>query len=118
MLGSRWLEQPNQQEEFEIRAPSGRYNRVRVRYNDSCTDVSVDVLERYDNMCFNFNDPRCSFGNGFKNCDNAILWTFNGQQFQRGQNNNDCVETSPQAEGWVQYHTQSNLAIQTTTDRR
>ena len=69
---------PNQSEEVELRSTVDRTNRVRATYNNTCTGVVIEVLERHQYMCFDFSRDPCARLPD-QNCESGLSWTFNSQ---------------------------------------
>ena len=102
-LGRITLTEPQQSAEVALSSRAGRTNRALVTYNSECTDVRVELLERYDALCFDFSREPCERIPD-QNCSSGITWNFDGQSVALSDDN-VCGPT-PEEQGWTQYHTQ------------
>ena len=102
-IGRVTLSTPNQVEELFLSSPEGRTNRVSITFNESCNDITVELLENYPFLCYDFNRDPCDFIPN-ENCGPGIIWHFNGRSTSLGDSN--VCRRTPQQQGWTQYHTQ------------
>lgn len=102
-LGRVTLDMPGQSEEVALSSLSGRTNRARVTYDTKCAEISVELLERYPQLCFDFTGEPCDRIPDI-NCGSGINWHVNELQTMLSEANNLCVLT-PEEQGWTQYHT-------------
>ena len=74
--------------ELELVSDVLRKNRVRVTFSEDCSDFNVDILENYNNMCYNHDLPPCATVEGEiqpQNCVSRIRWEYNGAIYQIGE---------------------------------
>ena len=77
-VGRVTLTSASQSEEVELRSTVDRTNRVRATYNNTCSGVAIEVLDRYQYMCFDFSQDPCARLPD-QNCESGLSWNFNGQ---------------------------------------
>ena len=102
-VGRVTLTEPQQSVEVALSSLKGRTNRARVIYNRECTDLSVELLEQYNTLCFDFSRQPCERIPD-QNCTTGVVWSSEGRSVMISEDT--TCDSTPEGQGWVQYHTQ------------
>ena len=72
-----------------------------MSYDSSCSNVDVEVLEQYNQLCYDFGSDPCA-GPPLENCKQGLSWTVDNESTTISD---DYECRTPEEQGWTQYHT-------------